>query len=622
MSELLPTESRFSSIYPTPFFKVGDTYMPPTVRELFRWCRYFFLTDGTIQTVISKMSQYPITRLLYECNESQEKVYKKILEDRIDIFTEMISIGIDYFTYGNCYVGFREPTIRMAKCKVCNKDTELTNYKKVKVKFQKYRDPKEGDGKYNLRWDGMCPHCKRSNLISVRDVKSEGSHDFRLIRWDPLAVEIDHNPVTKDSKYVYEVPPKISSEITQMNQESLQKTPLSFIEAVMSSESAQRVIMGPPQFFHFKRPSLTHDDKNAGYGMPLILPALKLIYYMNILRRHQEAIAHEHITPLRILHPGNMAGGVNPYQHGDIPAWGRRLEEQVKRWRTDPNEFLITSIPVGVENVGGDAKGLFVTPELQFVRREIIASMDVPIEFVDGGLQWSGSSVSLRMLENQFMSYRTRLQRFVNWIVKMIAQTLQIEPITIKFSDFKTADDLSRRQQLMNMNQLKKISDKTVIEEMGVDYENEKKLVEKEIMEGVEFQSKIAKTQAKHQAEITMAQQMANFELQKLMEAAMEPTQEQVEKVIYLLASLEPETQRDILEQLETKNKALYGQVFQNVFPQPVQTGPGADVNPPSPGPGNSTQVQAGKTEGNKQLGKAMQTLPSSKPPRRKSGQI
>ena len=38
------------------------------------------------------------------------------------------------------------------------------------------------------------------------------------------------------------------------------------------------------------------------------------------------------------------------------------------------------------------------------------------VELVDGGLQWSGSSVTLRMLESNFHNYQKDLQDFLDSI--------------------------------------------------------------------------------------------------------------------------------------------------------------------------------------------------------------
>lgn len=602
------TDTRFQSLYPSPFFRIADTFQSPTVKELFRWCKYFYLTDGTIQTVVSKLSQYPITRLIYEDVDEYSKVYENIFEKKLDVNTSLVTIGTDYFTYGNCYVSIRPPMKRMAKCNKCKKTQEINSFHRIQVRYMK---------RGGLMWTALCSECGLRGSIKVSDYNSKDSDEFKLIFWDPLLIDVNHNSISGRDKYIYSIPDSIKKDISENNQEALYDTPLPFITAILSTESHGRIVLSKSSLFHFKRPSLTTDDANRGYGLPLILPAMKLIYYINVLRRHQEAIAHEHITPLRVLHPVGQQG-MNPYQHVNLPAWQTKIKDQVKKWRQDPNEFLITSVPIGLTNVGGDARGLFVTPEIQFVRRQIISSMDVPIEFIDGGLQWSGSSISIRILENQFISYRTRVQRFIDWLVDQVSGLKGIKKISVRLADFKAADDVSRRQVLVNLNREGKLSNKSLFDDLGMDYEEEKKVIHEENVEIANHQTEIMKIQSQAQSEAAVSQQIAAMELQKEMQKKMSPEPETIEKVLKLFNVLEPETLRKILLDMQRKNEALYTAIYAKLFGQeegkPKQEKETKPVLAPP-------QVQGALVQ-NPQQKQLTNQLPTAKPPRRKDSPV
>jgi hypothetical protein len=620
------SDSRFSSIYPTPFFSVSDTYMPPTVKELFRWCRYFFLTDGTIQAVISKLSQYPITKIIYEGDEKSEQVYKEIFEQNLDIHTRLISIGMDYNVYGNCYIGFRPPVKRLGTCGTCRKTQGIQNFLKLQVKFNKRTSPR-------LNWVGLCVECKARGPMKVKDEVIKESDEFKLIFWDPLLVEIEHNAVSGRSKYIYSIPDILRNQIAGGHQDVLYDTPMSFIEASLSVESGGKIVMDKSRLFHFRRPAVTTDDTNRGYGLPLILPAMKLIYYMNILRRQQEAIAHEHIVPLRILHPLQTSAGMNPFQHANLPQWTGIIKNQVKKWRQDPNEFLITSVPAGIINVGGDARGLFVTPELQFTRRQIISSMDVPIEFVDGGLQWSGSSVSLRILENQFISYRSRVQRFIDWLIHQVSSHKGIEKVKVRMIDFKAADDVSRRNILVNLANANKLSRKTLYAELNMNYDEEQEAIKEEAISDAKNQSEVMKMQAQTQADITVAQQLANMEISKIIEQQTTPEPEMVEKTVKLLAVLSPESIQKIMSDMQRKNEAMYQAIYARLLgkeqpKEPQKDGVRQDAKAQAQQAQQQTQQQVEQQQSQQQqkppkpIAPQTKELPSAKPPRRSDSPV
>jgi hypothetical protein len=54
------------SRYPNQFFDLSQQYMPPTIKELFRWCTFYFYNSPLIGSAIKKMSRYPITDLILE----------------------------------------------------------------------------------------------------------------------------------------------------------------------------------------------------------------------------------------------------------------------------------------------------------------------------------------------------------------------------------------------------------------------------------------------------------------------------------------------------------------------------------------------------------------------------
>ena len=71
------------------------------------------------------------------------------------------------------------------------------------------------------------------------------------------------------------------------------------------------VIFSKDNFFHMRRPTLATQDR--GWGTPLLLPVLKDTFYLQIMKKAQEAILLEHIVPLRVLFPQAGSGSSDPY---------------------------------------------------------------------------------------------------------------------------------------------------------------------------------------------------------------------------------------------------------------------------------------------------------------------
>jgi hypothetical protein len=205
------------------------------------------------------------------------------------------------------------------------------------------------------------------------------------------------------------------------------------------------------------------------------------MYYFYTLRRAQEAIALEHIVPFDIIYPMPNAQQ-DPYVHSNLSGWKAQIENMIKKHRKDPNFKGVIPIPVGFGRLGGDGKAMMLAPELNYLTQTIVGGMGIPQEFLFGGLNWTGSSVSLRTLENDFIQNRGQLLRMLTWMTSKIRVHLGWPVIKkMRMADFRMADDVQRNQQLIGLNAQQKVSNHTLLTELGFDYEKETKKIMEEI---------------------------------------------------------------------------------------------------------------------------------------------
>ena len=296
--------------------------------------------------------------------------------------------------------------------------------------------------------------------------------------------------------YYYSIPASVKSKILKGNKHILSTIPEIFLTSL---KNKKKIKIDKDNFYHFKRPTLA--EESMGWGKPIILPALKTIHYLQTLKRGNEAIANEHIIPKKAIYPANTTT-LDPYTQMNLGKWKGQIETQIKKWKTDANHIGVFPIPIGYQELGGNARALLLTPELKFLEEEIINSMGVPVEFVKGNSSWTGSSVSLRIVENHFLTYRELLLDFTNFfMVKKIANYLNYPEIKVSFRKFKMADDAQAKSTMLNLNQMGKISDHTLLDEFGLDVTREKESLE---ISRQEFRTGIiedALTQAKSQGE-------------------------------------------------------------------------------------------------------------------------
>jgi hypothetical protein len=153
-----------------------------------------------------------------------------------------------------------------------------------------------------------------------------------------------------------------------------------------------------------------------------------------------------------------------------------------------------------------------LTQEIRAWSEHIIAGMGCPQEFVFGGLTWSGSSVSLRMLENQFLNYRDMQEQFLKYfLIPNVARFMGWREISVHMTAFRMADDVQAKQLLLQLNQLRKVSDKTLLAEFNRDSLGELKLMEQELRRTLDLSKMDALQKAEIQGEVnnvTMRYQM------------------------------------------------------------------------------------------------------------------
>jgi hypothetical protein len=489
--------------YPSPFFDLAQSYIPQDLHSLFRWCRYYALTYGPIYTYVQKMASYGLTRLVFgkprgdhseEIFSANRDRWEGLLENKLDIYPTTQRLGMHYFTYGNGYSSIHFPFRRHLVCPKC-RHSQLAS-----------EIPKRGYRWKDFHFYGSCPRCKESGKFLVHDLLIRSPNGLRIKLWNPEQVFILNNEATDDRDYYYRPSSDFSSRIRKGERRLLENTPWAFIRAVQKNSLVK---FDPTNFFHIKCPS--PDGDTRGYGYPPILAGIKDAFHLQLMKRAQEAYLIERAIPFPIVHPVPFRSETptDPMGLVSLHKLMDNVQEQIERARQDPNYIAMVPVPVGVTSLWGEGRPTILTNEIRAMTEMIVADLGTPLEFYFGGLSWTGSSVSLRMLENQIIGYRQGYRRFTSFIIKQASHYLQWDPLPTDWKPFKMADDIQQRQLLMTMSQMNKIGDHQLLEQFDLDADEEYG----SIQISARRQGEILKLQ-------TLAQAEAQIEAQKLQQRA------------------------------------------------------------------------------------------------------
>lgn len=505
----------FGVRYPSPFFDVAQQFLPENVHQLHLWCRYYFLTNPIINVAVSKMAEYPVTPLIFDTEDESRLALYRGIEDQLNLRQFQVETGLDFFAYGISFTSLYYPLEKFLICQGC----------------RTFHRAKKSRGLYkwkNMRFRLRCPKCNHEGDAEERDVYIRSARDIGLVRWNPENMELKYNEITGKTQYFYKIPKGIINDVKLGDPETIETLPLSFLDAVRKNRA---LLFRPDNLFVLKRPSIA--QKDMGWGTPLMYSVLKDAFYLQVLKKANEAIAMEHIVPLRVVFPGPASGGSDqPYGTYNLQNWKAKIDSELNLWKRDPNYIPIFPVNVGFQQWGGNAKALVTHQEYRFLAEQMLAGMGIPVEFIFGGLQWSGTNTSLRALENMFSGYNRQRHALVNeFIYGKIAAYMGWPRVNVRFDRFKMADDLQRSMFMLQLNQAQKISDRRLMEELGESHDREIERMDEELKRQLKVQRKMQTASAevqgeaalrtgRYQAKVQAMTMMAQGEAQQAMQAA------------------------------------------------------------------------------------------------------
>jgi hypothetical protein len=448
---------------PSPWFTVANQFVPRNLHDVIRWARYITIQSPTTSEVIRKLATYPITDFLIDTEQEGLKTrYEEVLKS-FKLKELLQDAGFEFFTIGNVFMSIYFPIHRELVCPSCK---AVYNVKKAPwATFKQWN------------FHGKCPNdkCSHQGIFTRLDSKSLAVEDMNLIKWTPEHIAVSHNPITGESEYYYRIPNNIKLKIQKGDRLFVDSTPWSLIEAVRFNQDFK---FDKGSLFHLK--NISSGGTVEGISVPPLLSLFSLVFYQATLRKANEAIATDYLNPMRVVFPQAQTANSDPVVSMSLRNFRTNMEDALRRHKVDKNQFVIAPTPVGYTPIGGEGKNLLVAAEIDQAEESILLSLGVSKDLLSGTTNWTSSSVGLRMMENLLTSYIGRLQDMIDWITSRVAAYLTMESVKVSLIPFKLLDDEILKQLLLQLAQLGKASDKTLFEELGLDWSEEQEHIKNE----------------------------------------------------------------------------------------------------------------------------------------------
>lgn len=465
--------------YPVRFFNMLCFERPENVREIFKWCTIFYRSSGFLREVIDKISRYPVTTV--EVTGDHDGFWNKLLNEDLNIRETIVRLNINKNNYGNVFVSVIPLFKRYLKCPKCN---SIHNHPIEKMQYT-YRNFKFYSKCLNnvLQEDSKEKACGFTGEMELYDEypateNTDIAENLHVKIWPTSSIHLKQNSITGKTKIYYKLNAAEVAGITKGDKFVLETTPSDFIEAVKSYGKSAAVELEQDKTFWYKTEDL-EEPNPTGFGLPFYFSAWKTIFQIFIHRKAQECIVSDHMLPYRVLFP-TAQNGSDPIGNIDLAQWRQSISAMIHRWYNDPNEIGELPFPVGYQQLGGQGKAMSLTDEIDNLHKSLLIETGIPPELIFGGMSWSGSSVTLRMLENRFMYETNCDNHFLKKLTKFIAAHFKRkEPTDVKLSPFRMADDVAKANLYLGLAAQGKISYQRALGVLGdnIDFVEEAKVI-------------------------------------------------------------------------------------------------------------------------------------------------
>lgn len=449
----------------SPFFSVANQFLPRNLHDVIRWAKYITMQSPVTTEVIRKFSTYPITEFIVDSkSERLREKYAEVFKS-FKLKSNLHNVGFEYYTVGNVFISIYFPIQRSLECRGCK-----TVYSAKASEFLQFK---------NFCFVGTCPSCGHSGEFRRIDTKSSSVEDMNMIKWDPINIVVNNNPITGECDYYYKIPNDIKKRVHMGDKLFVNSTPWGIIEAIKNNQDFK---FDRDNIYHLKNVSAGHELN--GVAIPPLISLFGLVFYQTTLRRANESISSDYMAPLRVIYPTAQTGQSDPVSAMSLKNFVGHMTRNMVQHKKDKNHIMIAPVPIGYQTVSGEGKNLLVTAEIQAAEESILLSLGVSRELLTGVTNWQSSSVGLRLLENTMLVYTSQIQGLIDWMMLRVSKYLGLETCPVKLQDFKLTDDDSLRQMLVQKSMAgdNSISESTLFEAFGIDYAEELESVQKDML--------------------------------------------------------------------------------------------------------------------------------------------
>jgi hypothetical protein len=459
------TPRSVGALYPDPWVTISSTTDPQTIPHLLLMAERLLRHNPLLARAYRRVIAFLITKVnVKDCADEEKKKYIEFLYQRVRIVSTLHAAAYDYMSVGNYFGSLQSPFTRYLMCKSCN------NYQapidQVPYRFE------------NFKFFAKCPMCSRSGEWHRWEVYNQDQKQMHVKRWSPHEMEIKYIESTDERIYFWKLNPTIRAAIKKGDPDYLRNTPWVVIECVQNNSWLK---FGKDQIIHlYNEPPAGW--RTGGWGIPDCLQLKPELYQLQLCRRHNEAICHEGIIPMKFLSPQAVSkigvpGAPNIMDPSIATSLSGNfitsLHQALSRRRNDPYGIHVLPHGVNFQQIGGDAKNLVPKDITDQNVDYVLNAAGIPVNFYKADFTTQGAPMALRAVQSSWSHLVDNLDRLIDFIMTHSSRILQIEPATGSLAKPSDIDDINRIMAGLNLMSSGAVSPETGLGLIGLDSEEE-----------------------------------------------------------------------------------------------------------------------------------------------------
>jgi len=425
-------------IYYSPLHTPQTWQIPSKRREVYMWCRFWYEMEPKVGASIDIYRDLSMKGIINVCENPHIKAYYDEFVKKVKLNYWLKMIAHEYFLLGDVF-----PFLEL-QCEKCG-----------------------GSG---------------TDKSSGQPCNHKGGEFSNLTLLNPDYVEVEQTVFTGDaSPTIYLTPDPQLKQIVwnQHPKEQYDRIPESTRKKIMSGE---KIMLNPWCISHLKYASGGYTI----YGSPMIKRLFTTLAYKDKMRIAQWVIAERLIVPIKIVKIGN----------DNRPASAEDLEdvmEQLALTQNDPNLTLVTHHAFELDWYSASGKILQLGSEFEMCNQDIMDGLMMNKALLNGeGPAYASAAIGIEAMISRLDSFR---EVVADWIEDKIYKPLaymqgftkqteggeeKLHYPKVEFPDLNLRDDTQMKQMYMDLKRDSNISLKTLLEYLGIDYDQEVELMRAE----------------------------------------------------------------------------------------------------------------------------------------------